>query len=108
MNKIILGVIVLVMTAIPQQAMAEMVGALMPNSKIPHFMTMHKSMVKELENLGIDAEVVLQKPAPSEMAWKNATRHVNNAGKSRLPKEKHKPGTRYIKVAPEGATFSVS
>ena len=39
-------------------------------------MTMHKSMVKELGVLGVDAEVILQKPAPSEMAWKNATRKL--------------------------------
>jgi len=33
-------------------------------------------MVKELSALGAGAEVVLQKPAPSEMAWKNATRKL--------------------------------
>jgi putative ABC transport system substrate-binding protein len=76
MKKIILGTLLLFSVAIPPQVMAEMVGALMPNSKIPYFMTMHKSMVKELGVLGIDAEVILQKPAPSEMAWKNATRKL--------------------------------
>jgi putative ABC transport system substrate-binding protein len=76
MNKIIVGSLMLFSVMIPQQVMAEMVGALMPNKKIPHFMIMHKSLIKELGVLGIDAEVILQKPSPSEMAWKNATRKL--------------------------------
>jgi len=76
MKKYILGIILVFAFVIPQQVMAEMVGALMPNRKIPHFMTMHKSLVKELGVLGIDAEIILQKPSPSEMAWKNATRKL--------------------------------
>src|SRR5210317_247316 len=76
MNKIILGSLMFFSMMIPQQVMAEMVGALMPNNKIPFFMTMHKSLVDELGVLGVDAEIILQKPAPSEMAWKNATRKL--------------------------------
>ena len=76
MKKIILGIILICSFLVPQQVTAEMIGALMPNSKIPYFMAMHKSMVKELGVLGVDAEIILQKPSPSEMAWMNATRKL--------------------------------
>lgn len=54
--------------------MAATVGALMPTNKIPYFMTIHKIMEQELASAG--AELLLQKPAPMEMAWKNATRKL--------------------------------
>jgi putative ABC transport system substrate-binding protein len=76
MKKIILGIILFYSFVVPPQVMAEMVGALMPNRKIPHFMAVHKSMIKELAAMGIEAEIILQRPSPSEMAWKNATRKL--------------------------------
>jgi len=76
MKKTILGIAVLMAFVVPGEALAEVVGALMPTRNVPYFMTVHEALVKELEKLGADAEMILQKPAPSEMAWKNATRKL--------------------------------
>lgn len=79
MKKIIAGFI-LICALIPHPAWAEVVGAMMPTKNVPYFMAVHEAMVKELSSLGINTEVVLQKPAPSEMAWKNATRKLMMLG----------------------------
>jgi putative ABC transport system substrate-binding protein len=76
MKKIILILAMLCSALSPPGAGAEMVGALMPAKNVPYFMAVHEALVKELTALGAGAEVVLQKPAPSEMAWKNATRKL--------------------------------
>jgi len=76
MKKIILIGTVIFSLLAPPGASAEMVGALMPAKNVPYFMSVHEALVKELQALGTGAEVVLQKPAPSEMAWKNATRKL--------------------------------
>ena len=62
--------------AAPAWAAADMVGAIMPTKKIPYFDTVHETIVKELSAMGSGAEVLLQKPAPQTMAWKNATRKL--------------------------------
>jgi putative ABC transport system substrate-binding protein len=76
MKKIILLIALALPALAPPGVGAEMVGALMPAKNVPYFMDVHAALVKELEALGTGAEVVLQKPAPSEMAWKNATRKL--------------------------------
>jgi len=76
MKKIMFGLILLLTAFSPPGAMAVMVGALMPAKNVPYFMSVHEALVKELKALGTGAEVILQKPAPSEMAWKNATRKL--------------------------------
>jgi len=75
MKKIILALL-LIGLSIPRWATAEVVGAMMPTKNVPYFMAVHEAMVKELVALGAGAEVVLQRPTPSEMAWKNATRKL--------------------------------
>lgn len=75
MRKIILALL-LVCALPPGWAAAEVVGAMMPTKNVPYFMAVHEAMAKELAALGAGAEVVLQRPAPSEMAWKNATRKL--------------------------------
>lgn len=75
MKKTILGLF-LVCFLSPGWVRAEVVGALMPTKNVPYFTAVHEALVKELAALGVGAEVVLQKPAPSEMAWKNATRKL--------------------------------
>ena len=52
----------------------------MPTKNIPYYMTIHKTMVKELSNLNEDAEIILQKPSPTAMAWSNATRKLGILG----------------------------
>jgi ABC-type uncharacterized transport system substrate-binding protein len=76
MKKYFFGLILIVSVLVPQGLRAEVVGALMPTKNVPYFSAVHEAMVKELASLGSGAEVVLQKPAPSEMAWKNATRKL--------------------------------
>ena len=76
MMKIILIATLVFALLGPPATRAEMVGALMPAKNVPYFMSVHEALVKELEALGTGAEVVLQKPAPSEMAWRNATRKL--------------------------------
>jgi putative ABC transport system substrate-binding protein len=76
LKKLFLIAAVLCLALAPPGAAAEMVGALMPAKNVPYFMDVHEALVKELEALGTGAQVVLQKPAPSEMAWKNATRKL--------------------------------
>lgn len=75
MKKTILGLLLITILG-PRWAGADVVGAMMPTKNVPYFMAVHDAMVKELASLGVGAEVVLQKPAPSEMAWKNATRKL--------------------------------
>ncbi|NTV15245.1 MAG: hypothetical protein HGA96_15140 [Desulfobulbaceae bacterium] len=75
MKKIILALF-LICLIIPRWAKADVVGAMMPTKNVPYFMAVHEAMLKELSALGAGADVVLQKPAPSEMAWKNATRKL--------------------------------
>ncbi len=79
MKKIILALLI-IGVLIPRWATAEVVGAMMPTKNVPYFVAVHEAMVKELSALGAGAEVVLQKPAPSEMAWKNATRKLMMLG----------------------------
>ncbi len=76
MRIIIIVLMALLSIAMPGGARADVVGALMPAKNVPYFMVVHKAMVAELEALGAGAEVLLQKPAPKEMAWKNATRKL--------------------------------
>lgn len=79
MKRIILGLFLICLLS-PSWAGAEVVGALMPTKNVPYFTAVHEAMVKELAALGVSLEVVLQKPAPSEMAWKNATRKLTMLG----------------------------
>lgn len=79
MKRIILGLFLIFLLS-PSWAGAEVVGALMPTKNVPYFTAVHEAMVKELASLGVTPEVVLQKPAPSEMAWKNATRKLTMLG----------------------------
>lgn len=79
MKRIILGLFLICLLS-PSWAGAEVVGALMPTKNVPYFTAVHEAMVKELASLGVSLEVVLQKPAPSEMAWKNATRKLTMLG----------------------------
>ncbi len=79
MKRIILGLFLICLLS-PNWAGAEVVGALMPTKNVPYFTAVHEAMVKELAALGVSLEVVLQKPAPSEMAWKNATRKLTMLG----------------------------
>lgn len=76
MKKIILGIIVILSAHAPMGAMAQVVGAVMPAKNIPYYVAIHDAMTKELQNLGSKAEVILQKPAPSERSWSNATRKL--------------------------------
>ena len=76
MTKIILGLILVLSAFAPSEVRADIVGAMMPTKNVPYFTAVHEAIVKELTVLGAGAEVVLQKPAPSEMAWKNATRKL--------------------------------
>ncbi len=55
---------------------AEIVGVLLPGRDIPYYEALHKAMVDELEARGVDAEIILQRPAPAVMAWKNSTRKL--------------------------------
>lgn len=80
MKKNILGLLLTISVVLPSWVKAEVVGALMPTKNVPYFTSVHEAMVKELATLGVGAEVVLQKPAPSEMAWKNATRKLTMLG----------------------------
>jgi putative ABC transport system substrate-binding protein len=75
MKSIILGLFLICFVS-PSSARADLVGALMPTKNVPYFTAVHEAMVKELATLGANVEMVLQKPAPSEMAWKNATRKL--------------------------------
>lgn len=76
MKKTILGLILVLSAFAPPGVRADIVGAMMPTKNVPYFTAVHEAMVKELTVLGAGAEVVLQKPSPSEMAWKNATRKL--------------------------------
>ncbi|MBU0675931.1 MAG: hypothetical protein KJ950_14945 [Proteobacteria bacterium] len=63
----------------PQSSLAEIVGALMP-PKVPYYMLIQDSLEKELKSLSFGDRVILQRPAPNEMAWKNATRKLVTLG----------------------------
>lgn len=76
MKKVFSGTIVFIVLCFPGLVMAEMIGAIMPVKNVPYFMAVHKALVAELETLGSGAEVILQRPAPTKMAWKNATRKL--------------------------------
>lgn len=76
MKKYILVIAILLSANIPLEAMAEMVGALMPTRDIPYFMSVHDTMTRELQALDSNAEVLLQKPSPTVRAWSNATRKL--------------------------------
>ena len=80
MKKLILCLIAMLAAFTPRSAVADVVGALMPGRNVPYYMVIHHAMVEELEELGAGAEVILQKPAPTEMAWKNATRKLGILG----------------------------
>lgn len=82
MKKIIITFFMLLTAIFPGVAMAEMVGALMPGGGIPYYETIHKTVMSELNELAPGTQILLQKPAPTEMAWKNATRKFSilNAG----------------------------
>lgn len=81
MRKLVIAVMIMITSAgFAGSATAEMVGALMPTRNVPYYMAIHEALVKELEVLGTGAQVLLQKPAPSEMAWKNATRKLVTLG----------------------------
>lgn len=76
MKKLLLGVVVLFSAGFHQIAMAEVVGALMPAKDIPYYDAIHDTMTRELQSLNANAEVLLQRPAPSVRAWSNATRKL--------------------------------
>lgn len=76
MKKIILGIVLIWAATTPHGAMAEVVGALMPAKNIPYYIAIHDAMTKELQTLGSKAEILLQKPSPSERSWSNATRKL--------------------------------
>lgn len=76
MKKLIIGLILILPGFLPAGVWAEVVGAMMPTKNVPYFTAVHEAMTKELTALGVGAEVVLQKPAPTEMAWKNSTRKL--------------------------------
>lgn len=76
MKKFFPALIILLVIFFPGLAIADTVGALMPGKNVPYYMVIHHAMVEELEELGADAEVILQRPAPTKMAWKNATRKL--------------------------------
>lgn len=58
----------------PRGARAEMVGALMPTKEIAYFKAVHQALEGELKAAG--AELQLQQPAPTAMAWTNAVRKL--------------------------------
>jgi len=60
----------------PALASAGTVGVLMPGRDIPYYEALHKAMTTHLQELSADAEILLQRPAPAWMAWKNATRKL--------------------------------
>lgn len=75
MKKFIRFIFILFLVLIPGRVpAADVVGALMPTKNVPYFMAVHEALVSELELLGAGASIILQKPAPNEIAWKNATR----------------------------------
>jgi putative ABC transport system substrate-binding protein len=76
MKKLFLAIVVLFAALLPRGAKAEIVGALMPAKDIPYYTIIHASMTEELQALGGDAQILLQKPSPSERAWSNATRKL--------------------------------
>jgi len=77
MKKLFTGIfITLFLLAVSMDAWAAMVGAVMPTRHIPFYDTVHKTLEQELGALGTGAEVLLQKPSPDELAWKNATRKL--------------------------------
>lgn len=80
MKKTILGIITLLIIIAPCNALAEIVGAMMPSRNVPYFTLVHKAFVKELDKLYPDAEIILQKPSPNPLSWKNATRKLGILG----------------------------
>ena len=61
---------------VPATVRAGTVGVLMPGRDIPYYEALHRAVVAALTDMGADADIILQRPAPSWMAWKNATRKL--------------------------------
>lgn len=80
MKKFFPGLLIFLTLTFPGIVLAEYVGVLMPGKNVPYYMVIHNAMVEELEELGSDAQVLLQRPAPNKMAWKNATRKLSTLG----------------------------
>jgi len=78
MNKTILLLIAgLGLLASSVAARAEdMVGAIMPSANVPYYVAIQKGLEEELTKAGASVKMTVQKPAPNEMAWKNATRKL--------------------------------
>ncbi len=69
----LLGLLFIIAPALSRGAT---VGVLMPGRDIPYYQALHKAMVSELGELGVDADILFQRPEPAWMAWKNATRKL--------------------------------
>jgi len=76
----LLALIVFSPVIIPNIAIADVVGALMPSKNIPQYTIMHDALVNELQIAGDFTKVILQKPAASQMAWGNAFRKLDVLG----------------------------
>jgi len=54
----------------------DMVGVIMSSADVPYYVAIQKGIEDELAKQGAAAKMVVQKPAPSEMAWKNSARKL--------------------------------
>ncbi len=63
--------------SMPAVAFAEdMVGAIMASADVPYYAAIQKGLEDELGKQGASVKMLLQKPAPNEMAWKNSARKL--------------------------------
>lgn len=60
----------------PAAVLAESVGIIMSTGNVPYYTAIQKELTDELGKLGASAEMMIQKPSPNEMAWKNAARKL--------------------------------
>lgn len=60
----------------PGVVVADMVGTIMPSANVPYYAAIQKGLEAELARLGVAAEMMVLKPSPNEMAWRNSTRKL--------------------------------
>lgn len=69
---IIIGVVLF-----PLSAEADQVGVIMAARGVPYYLAIQKGIEEELaKEKEVRAEMLIERPAPNEMAWRNATRRL--------------------------------
>ena len=61
---------------VPGVALAQMVGVIMPAADVPYYVAIQKELEADLAKQGLAVDMLVQRPAPNEMAWKNSTRKL--------------------------------